>query len=64
VDNYQPRRLIIRILEYAVLFALSGFLIRLAVRFILEIWPVLLILAVAAAIIAVGYRVWKNKVKW
>ena len=60
----QPKKFITRILEFAALFALSAFLFRLAVCYILQIWPVLIILAVVAAGAAIGYRAWKNKVKW
>jgi hypothetical protein len=60
----QPKKLIVRIMEAAVLFALSAFLIRLGVCYILEIWPVLLIIAAVTVGIVVGYRIWKNKVKW
>lgn len=51
-------------METAVLLALSAFLLRLAVCYILEIWPILLIIAIVTAGIAVGYRVWKNRAKW
>ena len=60
----QPKKLITRILEFAGLFALSAFLLRLAVCYILEIWPVLLIIAIVIAGIVVGYRVWKNRARW
>lgn len=60
----QPKKLITKILETAVLFALSAFLIRLGVCYILEIWQVLLIIAVVIAGIAIGWHVWKSRVKW
>ena len=62
--NDQPKKFITSILEFAALFALSAFLIRLGVCYILQIWPVLLILTVAAAGITIGYHIWKNKTKW
>jgi len=63
VEN-QPKKLIIRIIEFAALFALSAFLIRLGICYILEIWPALIVLAVVTAGIVIGYRIWKNKAKW
>jgi hypothetical protein len=63
VEN-QPKKLITRILEFACLFALSAFLMRLAVGYILEIWPVLLIIVCVTAGAAVGWHVWKNRARW
>ena len=60
----QPKKLIIRILEFAALFALSAFLIRLGVTYIKEVWWVLLIIAAVIAAIIIGYRVWKNRTSW
>jgi len=60
----QPKKLITKILEFAALFALSAFLIKLAVCFVLEIWWVLLIIAIVTAGSVIGYRIWKNKAKW
>ncbi len=54
-----PKRLITRILEFAGLFALSAFLIQLGVYFLLELWPYILIAAVAAIIIIAGWRIYK-----
>jgi len=55
-----PKRLIIRILEFAGLFALSAFLIRLGVYYLLEVWPYMLIAAVVAIIIVAGWRIYKH----
>ncbi len=55
-----PKRLITRILEFAGLFALSAFLIRLGVYFLLGVWPYILIAAVAAIIIIAGWRIYKH----
>ena len=60
----RPRRLIIRILEFAALFALSAFLLRLGVAYLREIWWVLLIITVIAALAVFAYRIYKNKVQW
>ena len=60
----QPKKLIVRILEFAVMLVIAAFLIRLAVFFILDIWWVLLVLAAVAAVIAALYRAWKNKTMW
>jgi hypothetical protein len=60
----QPKKLITRILEFTAALALAAFLIRLAVNYILEIWPVLIILAIVIAGSMIGYRIWKNKAKW
>lgn len=56
----QPKKLITRILEFAGLFALSAFLLRLGVAYLKEIWWVLLIIAVL--IIGGGflYRLWRR----
>ena len=62
--EYQPKKLITRILEFAAACALAAFLIRLGVHYILEIWPFLTILAAVIAGIIVAYRLWKNKAKW
>ncbi len=59
----QPKKLIIRILEFAGLFALAAFLIRLA-RFICEVWPVLLVIAVVIVVATVGWRAWRNRGGW
>jgi hypothetical protein len=60
----KPKKLITRMLEFAGLFALSAFLIRLGVRYILEIWWVLIILAIVTAGAIIGWRAWKNRSKW
>jgi len=60
----QQKKFITRIFEFIGLFALSLLLLRLGVSYILEIWPVLVILAVVIVGIVVGYRIWKNKAGW
>ena len=55
-----PKRLITRILEFAGLFALSAFLIRLGVYYLLEAWPYLLIISITVLVIVVGWRIYKH----
>jgi len=62
--DYRPKKLIIRILEFAGLFALSAFLIRLGVVYLREIWLALVIIGVVIGAAVIGYRVWKNRTSW
>ena len=55
-----PKRLITRILEFAGLFALSVFLSRLGVYYLLEVWPYLLIAAITVLAVIVGWRIYKH----
>lgn len=59
-----PKGFIARVFEFAVLFALTMFLFRLGVYFVIKVWPALLILAVVIIIAVIGYRIWKNKARW
>ena len=52
-----PKKLITRILEFAFMLALSAFLINTAAYWILEVWPILL----AIAIVVIIYRIRKHK---
>lgn len=54
------RSLITRILEFAIVVALSGYLIRLGICYVLSVKWVLLILLAVAAIAAVVWHIWKN----
>jgi hypothetical protein len=63
VEN-QPKKLITRILEFACLLALSAFLIRLAVHYILEVWPILVILVIVAVGTATFLHIRKNRARW
>ncbi len=60
----EPKKFIVRLLEFCGIFALSAFLIRLGVCYIMQIWPVLLILAILAIAGIIGYRVWKHRTQW
>lgn len=56
-----PKKLITRILEFAFMLALSAFLINTAACWILEVWPVLLAIALVLAAIIIIYRIWKHE---
>lgn len=56
-----PKNLITQILEAAFMLALAAFLIKTAVGWILEIWPVLLAIAIIITAIIIGVRIWKHK---
>ncbi len=62
-----PKKLITRILESCALLALSAFLLRLAVAYLLEIWVYLLVIVVIAALGVIGWRIYKfyrSQGKW
>ncbi len=46
-------------MEFCALLALSAFLLRLAIAYLLEIWRYLLIIAIIVAAIIVGWRVYR-----
>lgn len=58
--EHQPKKLITRILEFAGLFALSAFLLRLGVCYLKEIWWALLIIAILVIGGSFLYRLWKR----
>ena len=47
-------------MEFCALLALSAFLLRLAVAYLLEIWVYLLIIAIIAIAEIIGWRVYKH----
>ena len=57
----QPKRLLERLLESAIVFAVSAYLIKLGVCYILGVWPVLAILATVVIGGVIAYRIWKRK---
>jgi hypothetical protein len=62
-----PKKLITRIVEACALLALSAFLLRLAVAYLLEIWVYLLVIVVIAIATIIGWRVYKfyrSQGKW
>lgn len=54
-----PRRLLDRILEICVVLALSAFLLRLAVYFLLDVWKYLLVIVIIVIVGIIGWRVYK-----
>ena len=56
-----PKKFTTRMLELAGLFALSAFLIRLGVHYLLEVWPYLLIIAIIVLVSVIGWRVYKHR---
>ncbi|MFV0529142.1 MAG: hypothetical protein ACK5MN_10545 [Lachnospiraceae bacterium] len=59
----QPKKWIVRLLEWAAMFALSAFLLRMGVAYIKEIWWILLIIAGVVVTVVIAYRLYKNKVQ-
>ena len=57
----EPKNLINKILEAAIMLALSSYLIKTAAYWIQEVWPVLLAIALVIAAMIVIYRIWKHK---
>lgn len=56
----EPRRsLLARLLEAAVIIALSGFLIKLGIGFLADVWVGLVIIAVVSCLGVAGYRIYK-----
>jgi hypothetical protein len=64
LKQYEPKTLITRFFEAAALFALSGFLIRLGVGFVLEVLPVMAVLASVVTAAIVTYRIRRHKNRW
>lgn len=56
-----PKKFTSRMLELAGLFALSAFLIRLGVCYLLEVWPYLLGGVILAFAGIIGWRIYKHK---
>lgn len=56
-----PKKLITRIVEFAVLCLLSACLMRMAVNILLEIWPVLLIVAVVVIVAVIIWRIIRHR---
>jgi len=55
----EPKGLLNRLLECAFIFLLSILLIRAGINILIEIWPVLLIIAVILLAVIIGWRIWK-----
>ena len=56
-----PKKFTSRMLELAGLFALSAFLVRLGVYYLLEVWPYLLVIAILVIAGVIGWRVYKRR---
>lgn len=56
----EPRRgLLSRLLEVAIIIALSGFLIKLGISFLADVWVGLVIIAAVSCLGFAGYRIYK-----
>ena len=60
MDN-QPRRWLERLLEAAVILAVSAYLIRLAACYFAEALPFIIIVVTIVVVGIVAYRIWKRK---
>ena len=56
-----PKRLVTKILETAFMLALSAYLIKSAAYRLLEVWPILLTIAIIVTAIIIGFRIWRHK---
>ena len=57
----QPKRWLEKLLESAVILALSAFLIKLALCWLYAVWPILVVIATVVAVGVVAYRIWRRK---
>jgi len=57
----QPKHLLEKLLEAAIIFVIATYLIKLGVCYILCVWPVLVILATVVIGGVIAYRIWKRK---
>lgn len=60
----EPKKLITRIVEVAALLALASFLLRMAARWLAEIWIPLIIAGAIAVAVAIIIRHWRNRGAW
>ena len=63
----EPKNLLTKMFEAALMFASAAFLIRVAVGWIMEIWPVLAIIAGIVLACIIAWRVYvhfRNGGKW
>ena len=56
-----PRSLISRLVEFAILFALSAWLIKLGITSLLSVWPVLAVLSGIMLLLIIVYRIRKHR---
>lgn len=62
-----PRKIIDRIFEFCVILAISAYLLRLAIRWVMETAPYLIIIAATVFVAIIVYRIIehiKNMGKW
>ncbi len=60
----EPRRLISRVVEFAVLFVISAFLLRLGAYYLADVWWILLIVGIAVIGVTVWLRARRNANRW
>ena len=60
MDN-QPKRWLERILEAAIIIAISAYLIRLAACYFVQALPVIIVVTVLVIAGLVAYRIWKRR---
>ena len=56
-----PKHLITKILEATFMLALSAYLLRSAAYWLLEVWPILLTVAIIVVAIIIAYRIWRHR---
>ena len=57
----EPKSFLTKLLECAIILALSSYLIKLAVCYIVQIWPFLVIIAILVIAGFSAYNIWKHK---
>ncbi len=60
----EPRRLISRVVEFAVLFAISAFLLRLGAYYLADVWWILLIVGIAVIGVTIWLHARRNANRW
>jgi len=60
MDN-QPKRLLERLLEAAIIIVVSAYLVRLATCYIVQALPVIIIVTAIIIVGFIAYRIWKRK---
>ena len=56
----EPKSFLTKLLECAIILVVSSYLIRLAVCYITQVWPALVIIATLVIGGVVVYRIWKK----
>lgn len=60
-DNDTPRSLVTLILELAASVAVGGWMIKLGIDFLAEVWWIIATILLIAVGGIIGYRIWKSK---